>query len=75
MKQQIEIIECFFVDETKGRIYRKRKGARKAIKKGHTVRAVVTTKEGEKLGTSNIVSIGKRYMKSIEDKIYVLFKH
>lgn len=71
MKQQIEIIECFFVDETKGRIYRKRKEVRKAIKKGHAVRAIVTTREGEKLGTSNIVSIGKRCIKST-DEIYKL---
>ena len=72
MKQKIQIIDCLFVDETKGRIYRKRKGARKALKKGHSVRAIVTTKEGERLGTSEIVSIGKRCIKSKENEIYVL---
>ena len=71
MQQKIQIIDCFFVDETEGRIYRKRKEARKALKKGHSVRAIVTTKEGERLGTSNIVSIGKRCIKST-DKIYKL---
>ena len=75
MQQEIQIIDCFFVDETEGRIYRKRKGARKgarkALKKGHSVRAIVTTKEGERLGTSNIVSIGKRCIKST-DIIYKL---
>ena len=52
-------------------IFQKKKGARKALKKGHSVRAIVTTKENKRLGTSNIVSIGKRCIKST-DNIYKL---
>lgn len=75
MQQKIQIIDCFFVDETEGRIYRNRKGARKAarkaVKKGHSVRAIVTTKEGEKrLGTSFIVSIKKKYIET-NNSLYV----
>ena len=43
MKRKIEIVQCYYVDETGGRVYKKSKKARNAIKNGHLVRAIVTT--------------------------------
>ena len=71
MKRKIEIVQCYYVDETDERVYKKSKKARNAIKNGHLVRAIVTTKEGEKrLGTSFIVSIRKKYIET-NNSLYV----
>ena len=71
MKNKKKIAERFILDETTGRVLRSLKEMRKALKNGHQLRGIVTTKEGKRQRTSTIISVSRKKMET-RNSLYIL---